>query len=66
MLFFFLKDSALVKDDMVDPKDVLILKGNSWDVLGMISTICSLVSEDIGDSMDELIIIGNGGKCFSL
>ena len=50
---------------MVDPKDVLILNGNSLDGC-MISTICSLVIEDIDDSMDELIIIGNDGNYFSL
>ena len=50
---------------MVDPKDVLILNGNLLDG-GMISTICSIVIEDIDDSMDELSIIGNDGKCFSL
>ena len=65
LLCFSLKYSSLVKDDTVDHKDVLILNGNSLDGC-MISTICSLVIEDIDDSMDELIYIGNDGNCFSL
>ena len=32
----------------------------------MISTICSLVNEDIDDSIEELTIGGNDGMCFSL
>ena len=50
---------------MVDPKDVLILNGKVLDG-GMISTIWALVIEDIDDSIDELSIIGNDGKFFSL
>ena len=66
MSFFFLKGSSLVKEDIVGPNDVLIIDGYSLEGWGMIWTICSLVSEDIDDYMEELMIIGNDGMCFSL
>ena len=50
---------------MVDPKDVFILNGKVLDG-GMISTIWTLVIEDIDDSIDELRILGDDGKFFSL